>query len=81
MIDWGEDDRGVRRTLYRSWQSLAWMLGRWRKLLKPVSVFEAWFSVLAVSAVAPAIAWLMNRLVAVSGGLGLKVLRHRSRLD
>jgi glycerophosphoryl diester phosphodiesterase len=34
-------------------------------------IYEAWFSILAVSVMVPATAWLMNRLVAASGGVAV----------
>ncbi|RKX34023.1 MAG: hypothetical protein DRP71_08470 [Verrucomicrobia bacterium] len=68
MVERGEENRLVRGSLQRAWRNLTWILERWRQLSGPVLTYEAWFSILAVSVMVPATAWLMNRLVAASGG-------------
>jgi glycerophosphoryl diester phosphodiesterase len=71
MVDRGDEKGLVRGTLSRAWKNLTWILERWSRLLWPVLTYEAWFSILAVSVMVPATAWLMNRLVAASGGVAV----------
>ena len=42
-------------------------LARLQRILRPVVVFEFWFTLLLAGCVAPATGWLLNRLVASSG--------------
>ena len=48
--------------------NLKWILRRRRQLIAPVSLYEAWFSILGLALFLPGTTWLTNQLVSASGG-------------